>query len=246
MSAIYILWLRELKRYTRSRAQIIASLGQPTALSAGAWFRPGAGLSNARATAAICSSSRPGVIGMTVLVLVDLLRTRSALGSPVRIPEGNAGGAGAAHSDHDRAHARRRTVAVIQGLLVLIVCLIAGFRPAQLGRYPGGSVVHGADRDALRGAGHGHRLESAGHAGLSAHHELPGDADLLSVGRDVPSDEPAEDSSTVITRLDPLTYGVDGLRAAFSDSRTSDRCNGCPGARRGGSGAAAAGKLLVF
>ena len=27
MSAISILWLRELKRYTRSRAQIIASLG---------------------------------------------------------------------------------------------------------------------------------------------------------------------------------------------------------------------------
>ena len=29
MSAIYILWLRELKRYVRSRAQIVASLGQP-------------------------------------------------------------------------------------------------------------------------------------------------------------------------------------------------------------------------
>ena len=29
MSAIYILWLRELKRYMRSRAQIVASLGQP-------------------------------------------------------------------------------------------------------------------------------------------------------------------------------------------------------------------------
>jgi ABC-type branched-subunit amino acid transport system permease subunit len=29
MGAIYILWLRELKRYTRSRAQILASLGQP-------------------------------------------------------------------------------------------------------------------------------------------------------------------------------------------------------------------------
>ena len=29
MSAIYILWLRELKRYIRSRAQIVASLGQP-------------------------------------------------------------------------------------------------------------------------------------------------------------------------------------------------------------------------
>ena len=30
MSAVYILWLRELKRYTRSRAQMAASLGQPT------------------------------------------------------------------------------------------------------------------------------------------------------------------------------------------------------------------------
>jgi len=29
MSAIYILWLREMKRYTRSRVQIVASLGQP-------------------------------------------------------------------------------------------------------------------------------------------------------------------------------------------------------------------------
>ena len=30
MSAVWILWLRELKRYTRSRAQMAASLGQPT------------------------------------------------------------------------------------------------------------------------------------------------------------------------------------------------------------------------
>jgi len=29
VSVIYIMWLRELKRYLRSRAQIIASLGQP-------------------------------------------------------------------------------------------------------------------------------------------------------------------------------------------------------------------------
>ena len=29
MSAIYILWLRQLKRYLRSRARIIGSLGQP-------------------------------------------------------------------------------------------------------------------------------------------------------------------------------------------------------------------------
>jgi hypothetical protein len=29
MGAIYILWLRELKRYVRSRVQIVVSLGQP-------------------------------------------------------------------------------------------------------------------------------------------------------------------------------------------------------------------------
>ena len=30
MSAVYILWLRQLKRYIRSRARIIGALGQPT------------------------------------------------------------------------------------------------------------------------------------------------------------------------------------------------------------------------
>ena len=29
MTTIYILWLRQLKRYVRSRARIVASLGQP-------------------------------------------------------------------------------------------------------------------------------------------------------------------------------------------------------------------------
>ena len=29
MNAIYILWLRELKKYVRSRTQIVASLAQP-------------------------------------------------------------------------------------------------------------------------------------------------------------------------------------------------------------------------
>jgi ABC-2 type transport system permease protein len=29
VGAIYILWLRELKRYVRSRAQVVASLGSP-------------------------------------------------------------------------------------------------------------------------------------------------------------------------------------------------------------------------
>ena len=34
MSAIYILWLRELKKYTRSRVQVVASLGSDAELTA--------------------------------------------------------------------------------------------------------------------------------------------------------------------------------------------------------------------
>ena len=44
MSAIYILWLRELKRYIRSKAQIVASSGATIALSGGARLRVWAGV----------------------------------------------------------------------------------------------------------------------------------------------------------------------------------------------------------
>ncbi|HEX7728312.1 MAG TPA: ABC transporter permease, partial [Terracidiphilus sp.] len=66
MSAIYILWLRELKRYVRSRAQIIASLGQPLLYLLVLGF----GLSPVFARAGYGNYLQfvaPGVIGMSVL-----------------------------------------------------------------------------------------------------------------------------------------------------------------------------------
>ena len=45
MNTIYILWLRQLKRYVRSKPRILASLGQPllfswgSALASGPYFR---------------------------------------------------------------------------------------------------------------------------------------------------------------------------------------------------------------
>ena len=59
MSAIYILWLRELKRYTRSRAQIIASLGQPMLYLLVLGLRLRACISSAPATATTFNSSLP-------------------------------------------------------------------------------------------------------------------------------------------------------------------------------------------
>src|SRR6478609_2794446 len=66
MQAIYILWLREVKRYLRSRPQIIASLGQPLlyllvlGFGLGPVFEKAGGGSYLQFMA-------PGVIGMTML-----------------------------------------------------------------------------------------------------------------------------------------------------------------------------------
>ncbi|HET6205386.1 MAG TPA: ABC transporter permease [Terracidiphilus sp.] len=135
MSVIYILWLRELKKYLRSRTQIIASLGNPLLylLVLGFGFGPvfqRAGNGNYLQFVA------PGVIGMTVLfssifsglgLLWDrqfgfLKETLVAPVSRLQIMIGRTlGGA---------------TVAVLQGLLVTVVCLIAGFRPVNLSKVP--------------------------------------------------------------------------------------------------------------
>ena len=130
MSAIYILWLRELKRYTRSRAQIVASLGQPLLYLLVFGFGMGpvfqrAGLGDYRQFMA------PGIVGMSVLftsifsglgILFDrqfgfLKETLVAPVSRLQIMIGRTLGGS--------------TVAVIQGLLVTVICLIAGFRPAH-------------------------------------------------------------------------------------------------------------------
>ena len=135
MSSIYILWLREMKRYTRSRVQIVASLGQPLLYLVVLGFGLGpvfqkAGQGN------YVQFVAPGVIGMTVLfssifsglgLLWDrqfgfLKETLVAPVARVQIMIGRTlGGA---------------TVAVLQGLLVTVVCVIAGFRPAHLATVP--------------------------------------------------------------------------------------------------------------
>jgi ABC-2 type transport system permease protein len=66
MSAIYILWLRELRRYTRSRVQIIASLGQPLLYLLALGFGLGAVFRQAGRGSYI-QFVAPGVMAMTVL-----------------------------------------------------------------------------------------------------------------------------------------------------------------------------------
>src|SRR3954451_3018124 len=128
MTAIYVLWLRQVKRYVRSRARIIASLGQPLLflLAFGFGFGPifqKAGQGN------YIQFLAPGVIAMTVLFSgifngIELIWDRQfgflkeTLVAPVprvTIMIGRTlGGA---------------TTSVMQGLIVAVACLIVGFRP---------------------------------------------------------------------------------------------------------------------
>jgi ABC-2 type transport system permease protein len=136
MDVIYMLWLRQLKRYLRSRARIIASLGQPLLflIALGFGFGPvfkRAGMGN------YIEFLAPGVIGMTVLFTaifsgIELIWDRQfgflkeTLVAPVPrliIMIGRTlGGA---------------TVAMLQGVIVVAICFVAGFRIHGLAGLPG-------------------------------------------------------------------------------------------------------------
>src|SRR5437868_9848174 len=131
MSVVYVMWLRELKRYVRSRSQIVASLGQPLLYLVALGFGMGPVFQRAGEGSYI-QFVAPGVIAMTVLFSsvfsgIALLWDRQfgflkeTLVAPVPriwIMAGRTlGGA---------------TVAMIQGLLIFVVSLVAGFRPASV------------------------------------------------------------------------------------------------------------------
>lgn len=135
MSAIYVLWLRQVKRYVRSKPRIIASLGQPLLflIALGFGFGPifqRAGQGN------YIQFLAPGVIGMTILFTavfsgIELIWDRQfgflkeTLVAPVPriiVMVGRTlGGA---------------TVAMIQGLIVVVICLAAGFRVTNYSALP--------------------------------------------------------------------------------------------------------------
>lgn len=130
MNAIYIMWLREVKRFIRSRSRIVGSLGQPLLFL----IALGYGLGPVFAKAGqgnYLEFITPGIIGMSIIftaifngmqVIWDrqfgfLKETMVAPVSRLSIMIGRTlGGA---------------TVAGIQGLLVLLIAIAAGFRPSS-------------------------------------------------------------------------------------------------------------------
>ena len=213
MSAIYILWLRELRRYTRSKVQIIASLGQPVLYLLVLGFGMGAVFRQAGRGSYI-QFVAPGVIAMTVLFSatfsgIALLWDRQfgflkeTLVAPVPriyIMLGRTSGAA--------------TVALLQGSLVTVICLIAGFRPANLALVPAGMAFLALIALVFAGLGTtiGSMLKDMqGFQMVMNFLVLP--LFFLS-GALFPLDN-LPGVLSWLTRLDPLSYGVDGLRTTL-------------------------------
>ncbi len=213
MSAIYVLWLRELRRYVRSRAQIVASLGQPLLYLVALGFGLGpvfqkAGQGN------YVQFVAPGIISMTILFSsvfsgMGLLWDRQfgflkeTLVAPVpRIYVMLGKTLGAA------------TVAVIQGLLVAAVCFIAGFRVADARAIPLALLfmcLIGCLFSAL-GTAIGSSLQNIqGFQLIMNFLVMP--IFFLS-GALYPLNNLPK-ALSLVTRLDPLAYGVDGLRTTL-------------------------------
>jgi len=132
---IYILWLRQLKRHLRSRGRVIVSLGQPMLYLLAFGFGFG-GVYRRAGQGEYLQFLAPGVIGMGILFSavfsgIELIWDKQfgfikeTLVAPVPrwlIMLGRtAGGA---------------TVALMQGVIVIVLCLIVGFRPHAIAQLP--------------------------------------------------------------------------------------------------------------
>lgn len=216
MRTIYILWLRQLKRYYRSRARMVGSLGQPLLflVALGLGFGPiyqKAGGGN------YLEFLAPGIIAMSVLftalfagieVIWDkqfgfLKETLVAPVSRIEIMVGRTlGGA---------------TVAVIQGVVVLVISLLLGFRPlgfAHLILAFVFALLIALFFTALGTAIASQLEDMQGFQLITNFLVMP--IFFLSGALFPLGGLPG--SVKLIAAVDPLSYGVDGLRGALSGS----------------------------
>jgi ABC-2 type transport system permease protein len=210
VSVVYILWLREVKKYLRSRTQIIASLGMPIMYLGVLGFSLGPVFARA-GEGSYLQFMAPGVISMSVLftamfsgiaMLFDrqfgfLKETLVAPVPRIEIMMGRTlGGA---------------TTAIVQGTIIFAITLIAGFRPTHLVDIPLAyliMVLIAIVFSALATAIGSTLKEMQGFQLVMNFLVMPMFflSGALYPLRGLPAPLAA------LTRLDPLTYGVDGIR----------------------------------
>jgi len=213
MNVIYILWLREVKKYLRSRTQIIASLGSPIMYLGVLGFGLGPVFSRA-GEGSYLQFMAPGVIGMTILFTsmfsgIALLWDRQfgflkeTLVAPVPrlfIMLGRTiGGA---------------TVSILQGSLIFVACLIAGFRPQSIVSIPMAFLFMAliAVVFAALGTVIGSSLKDMqGFQLVMNFLVMP----IFFLSGALYPLKNLPKVLAVLTRVDPLTYGVDGVRTVL-------------------------------
>lgn len=213
MNVVYIMWIRELKRYIRSRAQIVASLGQPILYLVALGFGLGPVFQKAGQGSYI-QFVAPGIISMAVLFSsifsgMGLLWDRQfgflreTLVAPVpryQIMLGRTLGAA--------------TVAMCQGLLVMVVCLIAGFRFISIQALPLALVFMAliASLFAAMGTTIGSVLQNMqGFQFIMGFLVMP----IFFLSGALFPLENLPTALKIATGIDPLAYGVDGMRIAL-------------------------------
>ena len=213
MTAIYVLWLRELKRYVRSRVQIVISLAQPLLYLVALGFGFGPTFQKA-GQGSYVQFVAPGVIGMAVLFSatfsgIGLLWDRQfgflkeTLVAPVsrgHLMLGRTlGGA---------------TVATLQGLLIFVVTMLVGFRPASVFALPQAFLFIAliAIVFAALGTCIGSVLQDMqGFQVVMNFLVMP----LFFLSGALFPLAGLPPAMALVTRMDPLAYGIDGLRGAL-------------------------------
>jgi ABC-2 type transport system permease protein len=214
MMTIYILWLRQIKRYLRSRSRIIGSLGQPVLFLFALGFGFGPTFEQAGGGSYIMFLA-PGVIAMSILftaifsgieIIWDrqfgfLKETLVAPVSRINIMFGRTlGGA---------------TVAVMQGFIVFCICFLAGFQPANWAMVPlaFGFMFLIALLFTAIGTAVASLLEDfQGFQLIMNFLVMP----LFFLSGALFPLENAPKVLEIIARLDPLSYGVDAIRGSLT------------------------------
>lgn len=214
MRTIYILWLRQLKRFVRKKASLIGALGQPLIFLLAFGF----GLSPVFAKAGgvdYIQFLSPGIIAMTVLftsiftgveVIWDkqfgfLKETFVAPVSRFEILLGKVlGGA---------------TVAIIQGVLVFLITLLVGFRPHDFALIPLGFVFLSliAILFSAVGVAIAARLDDMQGFPLIINFVIQ---PLFYLSGSLFPLSGLPKVMNFITKINPLSYGVDGLRGTLA------------------------------
>lgn len=217
-AAIYVLWLREMKRYRRSKSRIVSTLALPFLFLVGFWYGfrsiqlPGMGSGIDYLQFLV-----PGIVGMTMLFAaafggISVIFDRQfgflkeILVTPVdriSIALGRVVGS--------------TTTAVIQGVLILAISVGIGFRPVSwLGLAPalGFMILIGATFNGL-GLLFASRIDDFQAFNLIVNFVL---FPLLFLSGAIYPVSNFPTAVTYVAYANPLTYGVDGLRGVLIGS----------------------------